>query len=68
MTAADENGSFAGKVAFVTGGVPLLPRASRSSRNQSSITSTYGSSRDPRFGGGFLAFGHADASAAATVR
>src|SRR4029450_13788606 len=42
--------------------------ASRSERSQSSITTRYASSREPRLGGCFLSFGHADSSAAVTVR
>ena len=42
--------------------------ASRSCRGHPSITPRYGSSRDPRFGTGLRSFGHADSSAATTVR
>ena len=45
-----------------------LRGASRSARSQSSMTSRYWSSRDPRFGGGFRSLGQADSSAATTVR
>jgi hypothetical protein len=39
-----------------------------SERGQSSITIRYASIREPRLGGCFLSFGHADSSAAVTVR
>lgn len=42
--------------------------ASTSERSQSSITTRYASSREPRLDGCFLSFGHADSSAAVTVR
>jgi hypothetical protein len=48
--------------------VSLLPRRVEVRASQLSITTRYASSREPRLGGCFLSFGHADSSAAVTVR